>query len=249
MKSDLPLFYYQPNQCSFLEKSISLNNKIFKNIFVLTELEYPQFEKIYKHASTNQEPFEKLCFIRFFIMLDYIRENKIDKFIYCDTDAIFLKYLNFESILENELSVLCKPLEQSVFEDVVSAHFSIWTREGLESFCDFVINTYSSNLNILKPKWDWHQSEKMAGGICDMTLLYNWYNGKKSLLSYYEGGTFDRGIGHSQNYLKDEFLMNEGIKKINITDNGFYAFNKKGEEIELYGIHFQGVNKNIIFSL
>ena len=33
MKSDLPLFYYQPNNVDYLEKSLSLNGKLFIDIF------------------------------------------------------------------------------------------------------------------------------------------------------------------------------------------------------------------------
>ena len=31
MKSDLPLFYYQPNTVPYIEKSLELNKKIFKD--------------------------------------------------------------------------------------------------------------------------------------------------------------------------------------------------------------------------
>ena len=63
----------------------------------------------------NSDVFEKLCFIRFFKILKYIKENNIDKFLYCDSDAIFLKALDFEKILEDEKCVACKPTEQDKF--------------------------------------------------------------------------------------------------------------------------------------
>lgn len=246
MKSDLPLFYYQPNDVSYFDKSCTLNKKIFKNIIVLKQPYYEKFDKVYKHMCYNHDEFERLCFRRYFVMLDYVKENKIDKFLYSDSDAIFVKVLNFEKVLGKQKSILCKPEEQNEFEDVVGTHFSIWTREGLESFCNFIIDTYTKNIQILEPKWQWHMRTATGGGICDMTLLYHWYGEEKSLLDIYEGGTFDRTIGTADNKYKNEFAMNSGIKKLKKKDNKIFGITNKNEEVELYGIHFQGTNKHLM---
>ena len=142
----------------------------------------------------NNDTFERLCFIRFYKILEYIKVNNIDKFLYCDSDAIFLKALDFEKILEDEKCVACRPKEQNKFEDVTGAHFSIWTKDGLEDFCNYILDVYTNNIDILTPKWKWHIETETGGGICDMTLMYHWYKGKKNLYDL-AGGTFDRGIG------------------------------------------------------
>jgi len=246
MKSKLPLFYYQPNQVPYLEKSLELNKKIFANILVLKNPQHQTFDSVYKHMCFNHEEFERLCFRRFFVMLDYVKENNIDKFLYCDSDAIYLKQLDFESLLGEQKSLLCRPKEQAQFEDVVGAHFSIWTKEGLESFCNFVIDTYTKNIKLLEPKWQWHVSTSTGGGICDMTLLFHWYKEKRSLLEYYNGGTFDRTIGISDNYIKNEFQRKNNIKQLKKKENGIFGINKDNEEIEFYGLHFQGDNKRLM---
>ena len=56
----------------------------------------------------NNETFERLCFIRFYKILEYVKANNIDKFLYCDSDAVFLKVLDFEKILEDEKCVACR---------------------------------------------------------------------------------------------------------------------------------------------
>jgi len=249
MKSDLPLFYYQPNTVDFLEKSVELNKKIFKNLIILQKDFYEPFDSIYKHMCYNHEAFERFCLRRFFVMLEYVKENNIDKFLYSDTDAIFLKLLDFENILGKEHSILCKPAEQDKFDDIAAAHFSIWSRAGLENFCDFVLSVYANNIQIIEPKWHWHISTATGGGICDMTLLYHWYKNKKSLLDYYNGGVFDRTIGISHNNYKNEFVTKDGIKKLKRKDSIVYGTNNKGEEIEFYGVHFQGANKRLMFLL
>ena len=80
MKSDLPLFYYQPNEVDYLQKSLDLNKKIFKNIIILKGEHYEPFDKIYKHMCYNFEAFERFCLRRYFLMLEYVKENNIDKF-------------------------------------------------------------------------------------------------------------------------------------------------------------------------
>ena len=242
MKSDLPLFYYQPNDVDYLEKSLSLNSKIFKNIIRLKDSNFSLFNSVYKHMSYNAEYFERFCFYRYFSALKYATENKIDKFLMCDTDAIFLKFLDFEKILDNELCIACKPEDQSGFDDIVCIHNSIWTKNGIEDFCNFLIETYKNNIEILMPKWQWHVSTQTGGGICDMTLMYHWYKNNKNLYNL-EGGVFDRGIGMSKNNIEDEFKMKNEIKQLKKIDNKVFGINYNNREVEFYGLHFQGHTK------
>jgi lipopolysaccharide biosynthesis glycosyltransferase len=248
MKNSLPLFYYQPNQVDYLEKSLELNKKIFKDIIILDKTDFPEFNSVYRHMSYNNEMFEKLCFLRFFNILEYCKENKIDKFLYCDSDAIFLENLNFENILGDELCVGCKPEEQNKFEDVTGAHFSIWSLEGLEDFCNFILDTYSKNIDILMPKWNWHIETQTGGGICDMTVMYHWYKGNKNLYDLPEG-VFDRGLGISDGKIKNEFVIKNGIKQLKKEDDNVYVINNKDEKVKLLGLHFQGDKKRYMYIL
>ena len=70
-------------------------SEVFKNIVRLKDSNFPLFDSVYKHMSYNAEYFERFCFYRYFSALKYATENKIDKFLMCDTDAIFLKFLDF----------------------------------------------------------------------------------------------------------------------------------------------------------
>jgi lipopolysaccharide biosynthesis glycosyltransferase len=220
----LPLFYYQPNYVDFLELSLKLNRRIFDDIIVLKNTNYPEFDSVYQHMSSNKEEFEKYCFYRFFNMLDYCKENNIQKFVYCDTDAIFLKKLDWENIIKDEECVLGVPDDQSNFLDAACSHFSIWTLKGLESFCNFILETYKSRIDRLLPKWNYHKASFTGGGICDMTLLYYWYKGNKNMFNL-EEGIFDRAIG---------LIRNKLVKK----DNQFYINNR-----QVLGLHFQGRHK------
>jgi hypothetical protein len=249
IKSPLPLLIYQPNENLVADQCIKLNQKVFDDVKCIKEVSYEPFDKIYKHMSTNYIEFESLCFLRFFHMLNYVKNNKIDKFLYCDSDAVYLKYLDFEGMLGKNQCLACKPFEQDEYEDVVSAHFSIWTKDGLESFCDFILDIYGRNIEVLMPKWEWHQKTGIAGGICDMTLLFHWYKPQESLFSYRNGATFDRGIALSDNGYKKEMIIENGIKKIVKTPTRMFGYKTDGNLIELLGIHFQGSAKQLIFNL
>lgn len=249
IKSQIPLLMFQTRETPVSEKCEELNKKIFENIIILNGGKNIQFESYYKHMSSNDYNFEIVCFLRYFYILNFIKSNKIDKFLYCDSDAVFLKYLDFEGMLGKEKCLACKPKEQEDYERVVSAHFSIWTDHGLDEFCDFLFEVYNSNLSILEDKWEWHKKTNSPGGICDMTLLYHWYESPESLLDYRNEATFDRGISSGDNLFKNEFAVENGIKKIFIDSNRFFGKKTDGNMVEFLGLHFQGNKKNLIFSI
>jgi hypothetical protein len=278
MKSDLPLFYYQPNYVDHLEKSLSLNGKIFKDIIILKDESFPLFNSVYQHMTFNPDWYERLCFFRYFAVYKYVKRNNIDKFLMCDTDAIFLKLLDFENILGNDECVALNPDDKSGpddhdFNDIVTIQYSIWTQDGLGSFCNFLMETYKNNIKRLIPKWEWHIRTQTEGGISDMYLMYLWYKGDKNLCNLKEG-VFDININTSHNNITNEFKMHhlyaetkniyndidirtsqnytknsDKIKQLKKIDNKVFGVNYKNEMVEFYGLHFQGQAKKYMYLL
>ena len=64
-----------------------------------------EFQKIYRHYSTNPYDFELFCFQWWFVIGEFIEKNNIDKFLHIDSDVLlyadfsqehaFLDYINY----------------------------------------------------------------------------------------------------------------------------------------------------------
>ncbi len=171
--------------------------------------------------------------------------RKIEKCYYTDSDVML--YDNLTTVFENykEYDATYTLTEsQENYRWAASACCSYWKRETLNKFCDFVLETYSTDkIKTLEEKWNYHQTNNILGGICDMTLLYlfsreiNFY----SLSKVKNGKAFDHNICVSENYFPNEYIMEKSgdrlIKKITWKNGKPYANNiALNEEVQLIAL-------------
>jgi len=52
-----------------------------------------KLENVYQHFSCNSVEFELFCIQRWFVLLDFIKANKIEKFFYADSDVLIFSDL------------------------------------------------------------------------------------------------------------------------------------------------------------
>lgn len=96
-----------------------------------------EFAKIYSHHSTNDYNYELFCFQRWFIILDFINSQGIDKFIHIDSDVLLFK--NFYS----DANYLCAIKKYDFLHCGYSAHTSVFnSKDVLLHFCDFINNMF-----------------------------------------------------------------------------------------------------------
>ena len=218
-----------------------------------------EFQKLYKHFSTNSYQLELICIIRWFVVYDYMKEFKIERAFICDSDVLI--YDNIEKIDNEYLKSYDYMLCSSHSKDLNGCH-SIWNFNSLQDFVIFCFKFYKQQLpNIEK----WHQSYKKPGGICDMTLLYYYAHNQETFvglqlptfptidndLTQIFGNTltFDLHLATHGNHLypEDYETDNSNNKKIKYIDNQPYCFNKRlNKDIKFILLHFQGKNKAIM---
>ena len=227
------------------------------------------FQAVYQHMNTNPEPFELACFYRWFALHDWMTEQGVDRVFYCDTDVML--YCNVtewaESVGNPDVSFQI-PQHQPEYRWSASAHVSLWTRDALGAFCDFIMWLYTEDIGHLQQKWAWHQETRTPGGVCDMALLWRWAIGdllarRLALVNNAQvinGATFDHNINVAENYELDEYAMwPEGTKKSSFKES--WADNRpallkldeasresgnlihgSGEIVFANALHFQGQN-------
>ncbi|MEC4885918.1 MAG: hypothetical protein SAL70_32080 [Scytonema sp. PMC 1070.18] len=206
--------------------------------------EAKEFEKIYssKHMSFSEYQYELFCFQRWFILKRFLEKNNLDRCIHLDSDVM---------IYVNLLDEFSKKFEKFNFtlSKKGSGHNSFIKYQGIENFCQLLTNFYTDPglYEILKSIREKALSAgQKAGGICDMTLLnqyYQRYSHEIGITSdIIDDSVYDANINNS-----DGFEMYDGIKKIYWVDGHPVCKHlNSGREIRFNSLHFQGQSKKYI---
>ncbi|MBX9852303.1 MAG: hypothetical protein K2X86_11180 [Cytophagaceae bacterium] len=209
------------------------------------------FEKNYRHLSSNDPAIELFCFERWFYIKELMKEYNLEKIFTCDSDVMLFCNVSDEVyLLDNNLAAYCFPEDQENFRLGASAHVSFWTYEGIEKLCKLISGLYSGKNfpSEVQEKWDYVVKNNIPGGITDMVAL-NLFSKKfkvSNLLTINSNSTYDDNINSSENYLRNEFSMENGIKKIIWKDKIPFGLNQQGETVRFKALHFQGVAKGLM---
>lgn len=212
-----------------------------------------QFSRFYLHHSTNSFEYEYFCFKRWFLLYAFMEEKNFEWAFTLDSDVMVYNSIQSyfqENIFNNHYSSgLCMPLQDhDSFRWEASGHSAFVSKSFLKQFCDFVIDTYKNNFVLLQPKISYHIEKNSPGGICDMTLLYLFYQRTpKSIFNLLvptsQRKVFDYAFPLSLNLKKDEFPIVRGFKNVIIQNRIPYAFNSKSEKFSFVTLHFHGSAK------
>lgn len=266
MSGGIPIFFMHKSNSDYLKYSVNQarvsnprsivflagdeENNVYPDLQHLMIDAYPEgsqkFESVYEHLSTNSVGFELFCFQRWFVLLEIMKSRDLPLVFFADSDLmIYGDISEEEKKLGDYQMAYCCPHRQGDFRWTASAHASYWTQEGLTRFCDFMLEMYTGEgLAKLQEKWEWQQSKGMPGGVCDMTLLYLFYEKYqgdiRNLLEIRDSATFDLSVNVSENVEVDEYQVADGYKSFDWKDNMPYASHlKKKVPIRFNTIHFQ----------
>ncbi len=198
-------------------------------------------EKVYQHHSTLGAEFELTCIERWFILLEFLKQNNLKKCIYLDSDILVYKDLNkVEKNFPTYDMTWCGFSAHSNFIKNIAA---------LENYCNNVIDCYTNNFpSLLKEKSHFYQvkSSKLKMNISDMSFFHDYnlrYPGSLLDISLPNlEGTFDRSMEDTRVFeAEGEFKK---VYWVNIEP--FCLESKSGIKIPFVTLHFQGKGKNIL---
>lgn len=221
--------------------------------FLFTDYNDGDFSRTYEHMGHGGHRFHLFCFERWFAIRNYMREHSVEKAFVCDADVmIYCDLEQEEEKFGDYLAVYSVPENQPGYRWSAGGIVSYWTLAGLESFCDFMFQAYTSaeGLAELRKKWQWHQESGWHGGVCDMTLLYLFSKEHhvEGICQVRDHTAFDHNINVSENYHPDEYMMTAGgVKTLKWQDNQPYAYNLVlNDWVRFNSLHFQGGAKRLI---
>ena len=220
-----------------------------------------KFAEVYQHLSTNSHNFEFTAIEKYFFLLEHMKKNKLKKILYIDSDLLL--YDNMSTIINKYYDSydLCSCIPKKEYSDLVwtaSGHLSLWSYTALNDFCEFIINLYTNQIDLIKKKWQWHLDNNITGGICDMTLIYLFqYQTQLKSGNFLEvvdnRFSFDyilkssTGEFDNEYDMENSFILGDVIKKVSFKDGYPYCYNKLlKKDILLYSLHCQAEAKRIM---
>ncbi|MGF7082438.1 hypothetical protein [Mucilaginibacter sp. UYCu711] len=201
------------------------------------------FTALYKHRSSNDYQYELNCYLRWFYVGAFCRENKIESFIYLDSDVLL--YHDF-----SELVPLLQGCEIANTCDEMGVPAVTYFRDykAINHFCDYLIEAYNDgpiNDEIELLYQPFAADPELFGGISDMVLFHLYFQhhpeGKIKIDLINNQIAVDACISRADGYETDK----NGVKRIYWQNQLPYCKHlESGVLIRFATLHFQGDMKN-----
>jgi hypothetical protein len=210
------------------------------------------FLRLYKHMSRMSYEFESFCFLRWFYLLEFMKEYSIDFALYLDSDSLL--YSSLEEVMDwagerNKCGFLIPAQEFDSNYWVGSGNAAFWTKEMLQRFCDFMLRSYTEEkyLELYFRKW----KSSAGGGICDMTALYLfWLENVDEICNMAvpkDRILFDLNMNSAANYRDNEFRKRFGMKQLqNYRRKPVFLLQANPGKVGVHAAHFQGLAKSFM---
>lgn len=189
-----------------------------------------KFKKVYVHMSPNPYGYELFCFLRWYIIWDFVRKNNIDHFLcldsdvllYCNVDKVFSKWANYDM-------TVCHPN---------GPQYTLFNEHSLKQFCDYIMSYYTEKEKVEEVR-EWYSAIKY-GGICDMTF-FKYYNQRPDVRAFDTSNLVDDSCFDINLQLSQGFEMKSRLKRIYWKEGIPYGKQiETGKLIRFNALHFQG---------
>lgn len=225
----------------------------FFDVSTLESNKFKKFCKVFVNMSDYKDTWAVGIFKRFFIFEEYMERNNIKEMVMLDSDTLVYKaftsndeWCQYDAAyqLKEDQSIPSLPFENNLSWNAVAgvAYFKL---EALKEFTNFCIDMYKNHQDILSEKWKVHQQYNLAGGVCEMSLLYLW-NKKRNKQGIYNLAD----ISHKYFFalcanIENDIYQNGkyGLKKIRFTNHIPYYLTLDGKKQSTYLLHFGSIQK------
>jgi hypothetical protein len=218
-----------------------------------------EFNNHFINLSTNNEFYEKICFLRWFLIRNLAKQNNINRLFATDSDVMY--YCDITKEAEN-----FKNYRYTLTHNVSAGIGFINDIKCLDQFCEFTNGVYNSlkhgqNLQVDRSNsskfkyyydkfsgvYEIRKRNLLPGGVCDMTfwgelrLMDNpGLVGETSAII--NNSTFDHNINAT-----DSYEWKNGIKNFVWKDKIPYCHNKwLNRDIKFNCVHFQGAHRKAL---
>ena len=197
------------------------------------------FAGVYQHMSTNDFNFERFCFQRWFILLEFMQAENLEACFILDSDVLL--YSRIQSLFQ-----YYQQYKITVVNDWMASSIFIIERAGLEALCQFMLQMYTD------PYWLEQAQRKYEidllndqGGVCDMTAFQFFRLSHPGEIGeagrIINNATFDFTLYDTQGYEMDgnlrRFYWKDGVP--------YCKHLESGQLIRFHTLHLQGPGKRL----
>lgn len=208
-------------------------------------LRFNTFKENYIHLSSNSRWFELLCFERYFVLLEFMKKNKMERCVMMDSDVLL--FGKADEICSSQNFDMGAGFEEKYKQ--VNPCVLYWSIPALEQFVMFCIKAYRNDytrgslISIYKKLKK--KNIRSYGGISDMTLLYFWIKVTaykcNNLFSYELDFFIDGNCSFAeQNRILYKMRKILKIKKIKFKSKVPYIIDQNMKRKKVIAIHCQG---------
>jgi hypothetical protein len=217
---------------------------------------WEEFKRVHVKMSDYSDFFETANWHRAFAVEEWMKREGVDQVFILDGDTV--TFADYAKVVAPAVPSGCQAAlmtyrDQDRLDLTTSLHFSWWTLEALADFTSFCIAGYRDPAirGRLEAKYRWHLENRLPGGICEMTLLHLWRERNEkatwNAAKVWDGAVADLAITTSNNYVKDEYVMRRGFKKLVFRGGLPYGFDRAlGKEIKFVNVQCQGIAKALM---
>jgi hypothetical protein len=200
-----------------------------------------EFQKIYKHFSPNGFIYEQFCFLRWFLLRDFMRAHSIQRLIHLDSDVLIYVDVNQEqkNWQHAELSLINGDCAGNMFVNGAAA---------LEELCQSIWDMYASpgaEQRLAALSEQRHSTGRLA--VSDMVPLRAFYDANRHRVAEMTGIQYDGSYWDANVHLDEGFETESGRKRYRF-DNGrpYCRHVATSRDIFFKSLHFQGIAKSHI---
>jgi hypothetical protein len=199
------------------------------------------FEKIYCHFSPNGHGYELFCFLRWFVLRDFMLAHGLQSIVHLDSDVILNVDVNVEQANWNHAGL-------SLINSVCAGNMFVNGTQTLEALCQIIWNMYDAPGAEEKLKAMYAQIHKESGGgICDMCALHELRRTRPDEVAEMTGIQPDGSYWDANIHLSEGFEMKGPRKAIHWIDGKPYGRHlESGRDVWFKSLHYQGEAKAFI---
>ena len=223
----------------------------------LADANLEKFKRVYRHMSSNSADFELTCYLRWFYLLQFMKLNALREVFHYDSDVLVyskgedIKTTLLETGQECGLSIVRESCDDDRL-GVACGHASYWTIGILEQFCDFCLETFTTEnyLRQYERKIAWHQANKIEGGVVDMTTLFLFWQKNAQRITNFaairNGTVMDHNVNEPCNDGIVRYQKEGAYKKIQFACGAPFFTLENNTRVRAHAIHFQGAAKAVM---